>query len=69
MAVLKYIKKTKNPPEEILFRCIKSLVKFREATRKFINKIILKSVREKKFGLYKLTNKKKYPFFERKEKC
>jgi hypothetical protein len=29
MAVLKYIKKTKNPPEEILFRCIKSLVKFR----------------------------------------
>jgi len=28
MAVLKYIKKTKNPKEEILFRCVKSLVKF-----------------------------------------
>lgn len=28
MAVLKYIKKTKNPPEEILYRCVKSLVKF-----------------------------------------
>jgi len=28
MAVLKYVKKTKNPPEEILYRCIKSLVKF-----------------------------------------
>lgn len=28
MAVLKYIKKTKNPPEEIMYRCIKSLVKF-----------------------------------------
>jgi len=28
MAVLKYIKKTKNPAEEILFRCVKSLVKF-----------------------------------------
>lgn len=28
MAVMKYIKKTKSPPEEILYRCIKSLVKF-----------------------------------------
>jgi hypothetical protein len=28
MAILKYIKKTKSPPEEILYRCVKSLVKF-----------------------------------------
>jgi hypothetical protein len=28
MATLKYIKKTKNPPEELLYRCMKSLVKF-----------------------------------------
>jgi len=28
MAILKYIKKTKNPKEEILYRCVKSLVKF-----------------------------------------
>lgn len=28
MAVLKYIKKTKNPPEDILYRCMRSLVKF-----------------------------------------
>jgi hypothetical protein len=47
MAVLKYIKKTKNPPEEILFRCIKSLVKFRKVTRKF--RII--KLREKKICL------------------
>ena len=34
MAVLKYVKKTKSPPEEILFRCIKSLVKFRKRISK-----------------------------------
>jgi hypothetical protein len=28
MAILKYIKKTKSPPEEILYRCVRSLVKF-----------------------------------------
>jgi len=28
MAILKYIKKTKKPQEEILYRCVKSLVKF-----------------------------------------
>jgi len=28
MAILKFIKKTKNPDEEILYRCVKSLLKF-----------------------------------------
>ena len=28
MAILKYIKRTKSPPEEILYRCVKSLSKF-----------------------------------------
>ena len=28
MAILKFIKKTKNPNEEILYRCVKSLLKF-----------------------------------------
>jgi hypothetical protein len=36
MAVLKYIKKTKSPPEEILFRCVKSLVKFRKGLEAFV---------------------------------
>ena len=28
MAILKFIKKTKDPNEEILYRCVKSLLKF-----------------------------------------
>ena len=28
IAILKYLKRTETPPEEILFRCVKSLVKF-----------------------------------------
>ena len=28
IAILKYLKRTESPPEEILFRCVKSLVKF-----------------------------------------
>ena len=28
MAILKYVKRTKNPEEEIMYRCVKSLLKF-----------------------------------------
>ena len=28
MAILKFVKRTKNPEEEIMYRCVKSLLKF-----------------------------------------